>query len=183
MSSSTGNVLENEVYPTPLGCVLSIMSVITFRPDDIFLEPCKGDDVIRDQVPLPEHRKLWAEIRSGRDYLKSSFPQVDVIITNPPFSLSTDFLRKSFSELAPDGTLIYLQRVNWLGSIKRVGFWGEIGFPNKFPIIIPRPRFDKRPGKSGDSCEYAWFIWDKGGRVHLPNGLSHLFSVDIKSIT
>ena len=183
MSSTRGEVLENEVYPTPLGCVLSLMSVIQFRPTDIFLEPCTGDDVIRDQVPLPEYRKLWAEIRRGRDYLAASFPQVDVIITNPPFSLSEQFIRKSFSELTPDGTLIYLQRVNWLGSIKRVPFWGEIGFPNKSPIIIPRPRFDKRKGKSGDSCEYAWFIWDRGGRVHLPDGLSHLFSVDMKSIT
>lgn len=183
MSSTTGKVLENEVYPTPKGCIMSLMSVITFRPDDIFLEPCKGDDAIRDQVPLPEYRKLWAEIRSGRDYLTTGFPKVDVIITNPPFSLSTEFLRKSFSELTPDGTLIYLQRVNWLGSKKRVPFWGEVGFPNKFPIIIPRPRFDKRPGKTGDSCEYAWFIWDRGGRVHLPKGISHLFSVDTKSIT
>ncbi len=180
MSSSTGKVITNEVYPTPKGCILSLMSVVQFRPKDIFLEPCTGDDAIRDQVPLPEWQKLWAEIRRGRDYLATDFPQVDVIITNPPFSLSTDFLRKSMSELAPDGTLIYLQRVNWLGSKLRVPFWGEVGFPDKFPIIIPRPRFT---GGGSDSCEYAWFIWDRGGRVHLPNGFSHLFSVDTKSIT
>lgn len=102
-----------------------------WRPGDTFLEPCRGDEGrIYDRVPLPESQKDWAGISMGRDYLAHDFGrQFDVIITNPPFSLTEEFLEKSLAELKPDGTLIYLQRVNFLGSIKRVPFFARIGFP------------------------------------------------------
>lgn len=176
MSSSDGqNIRENELYPTPDKVVDALMGVIEFRPSDLFLEPCKGTGAIIDKVPLPFYQKIYAELSEGVDYLTTAFPPCDVIITNPPFSLTCEFLRKSFRELKPDGTIIYLQRVNFLGSIKRVPFWKEIGFPEKAPIIIPRPRF---VGGGSDSCEYAWFIWDRGGRVDLPDGFSHLLTLD-----
>lgn len=173
MSSTNGNVIPRELYPTPECVVDALMKVIKFRPDDNFLEPCFGEGAIFHKVPLPAIQKSRAEISLGIDYLTTEFPKKDVIITNPPFSLTEQFLEKSMSELADDGTLIYLQRVNYLGSKKRVPFWAKIGFPNKTPIIIPRPRF---VNNGSDSCEYSWFIWDKGDRVSLPLGLSHLIS-------
>ncbi|HGY5247270.1 TPA: DNA methyltransferase [Aeromonas salmonicida subsp. pectinolytica] len=172
MSSTTGNTIERELYPTPISAVVALMRHIQFRQGDTFMEPCRAEGNIYDAVPLPDGQKEWAEIRHGRDYLDWDFGrQFDVIITNPPFSLTEEFMRKSLSELAPDGTLIYLQRVNFLGSKRRVPFWAEIGFQNKTPILVPRPRF---VGGGSDSCEYCWFIWDRGNRVALPDGLSHL---------
>jgi hypothetical protein len=176
MSSSTGlNIRENELYPTPEAVVEALMRVVRFRPSDMFLEPCKGTGAIINKVPLPFYQKVYAELSEGVDYLTTPFPKVDVIITNPPFSLTEEFLRKSFRELKPDGTLIYLQRVNFLGSLKRVPFWAEVGFPEKTPIIVPRPRF---VGGKSDSCEYAWFIWDRGYRVCIPDGISHILTLD-----
>lgn len=175
MSRTNGkNIESQEFYPTPAGAVMALMSVVVPRPGDLFLEPCRGDGAIIDQVRLPETQKIWAELREGVDYLATPFPKCDLIITNPPFTLTEAFLRKSFSELKPDGTLIYLQRVNFLGSLVRVPFWAEIGFPVKTPILVPRPRFVRG---GSDSCEYMWMIWDRGGRVSLPDGLSHLFSI------
>ena len=175
MSRTNGKGKESqEFYPTPAGAVKALMSVVVPRPGDLFLEPCRGDGAIADRVALPDTQKLWAELREGVDYLATPFPKCDLIITNPPFTLTEEFLRKSFSELAPDGTLIYLQRVNFLGSLVRVPFWAEVGFPEKTPILVPRPRFVKG---GSDSCEYMWMVWDRGGRVVLPDGLSHLFSI------
>lgn len=171
MSSTTGNTIPRELYPTPTPSVKALLSHITFRPEDTFLEPCRGTDAIYSEVHIPESQKYWAEIERGVDYLNTPFEQMDVIITNPPFTLTEEFIRKSLSELAPNGTMAYLQRVNFLGSKKRVPFWSEVGFPNKTPIIIPRPRF---VNGGSDSCEYCWFIWDQGGRVNLPLGLSHM---------
>lgn len=175
MSSTSGKAkVPQESYPTPARHVDALMCAIQPRPGDLFLEPCRGNGVISDRIRLPEYQKLWAELREGVDYLTTPFPQCDLIVTNPPFTLTKDFLRKSFSELAPDGTLIYLQRVNYLGSIDRVPFWAEIGFPEKTPILIPRPRF---VGGGSDSCEYMWMIWDRGNRVSLPDGISHLMAI------
>ena len=171
MSSTVGNTIPRELYPTPTPSVKTLLSNLTFKPTDTFLEPCRGTDAIYGEVNLPDSQKYWAEIDRGVDYLKTPFKQVDVIITNPPFSLTEEFIRKSLSELAPDGTMAYLQRVNFLGSKKRVPFWAEVGFPNKTPVIIPRPRF---VNGGSDSCEYCWFIWDRGERVNAPIGLSHM---------
>lgn len=172
MSSSNGHVIENEVYPTPKSFVRSLLDFVTVRPTDNFLEPCRGATrVIYDAVNLPEEQKFWAEISEGRDYLATDFGEatMDLIITNPPFSMTEEFIRKSLKELKPDGTLIYLQRVNYLGALKRRQFWTEVGYPNKFSVLMPRPKF---VGKGGDSTEYAWFVWDHGDRFQKPQGLS-----------
>jgi hypothetical protein len=177
MSSTHGNVRENELYPTPDNVVDALIAQLVLRPTDRFLEPCIGTGAIYDKINLPEAQKSWAELDRGVDYLTTSFGQQDVIITNPPFSITTDFLLKSLSELAPDGTLAYLQRVNFLGSKLRVPFWAQVGFPNKTPVIVPRPRF---VGGGSDSCEYSWFIWDSGNRFpNMPSGLSHIISADL----
>ena len=107
MSSTNGNVIDKEVYPTPSDAVAALMAVLNINPTDRFLEPCKGDGAIYDAVPLPTAQKEWAEIRLGRDYLATNWGEkFDLIITNPPFSLTEQFIEKSMSELAPWGTLI-----------------------------------------------------------------------------
>ncbi|HGS4926192.1 TPA: DNA methyltransferase [Vibrio parahaemolyticus] len=174
MSRTTGNVIEREMYPTPDEVVDALLKHLEIRPSDKFLEPCKGTGSIYGKIKLPEEQKYFAEISEGIDYLETNFEKMDIIITNPPFSLSEEFIKKSLSELADDGTMIYLQRVNFLGAIKRIGFWQEVGMPNKLPVIIPRPKFIR--GKTGDSCEYAWFVWDRGHRLNLNDGLSSIVS-------
>lgn len=170
MSSTSGKVREHELYPTPKDTIESLFKHLVLRSTDTFLEPCRACGAIYNTIGLPEEQKDWAEIREGRDYLTHDFgKKFDVIITNPPFSLTTEFLAKSKSELAEGGTLIYLQRVNFLGSIKRRPFWQEFGTPEKLGVIVPRPRF---VAGGSDSCEYAWFIWDEGGRVRLDKGVS-----------
>lgn len=174
MSSTIGNINPKDNYPTPINAVEALLSKLTLRDNDNFLEPCRGTKNIFDRINLPKKQKFWAEINEGVDYLSTDFIQQDVIITNPPFSLTIEFIKKSLSELTHDGTLAYLQRVNFLGSKCRVDFWAEIGFPNKTPIIVPRPRF---VNGGSDSCEYMWMIWDKGNRfADIPNGISHLIS-------
>jgi len=172
MSSTRGNVISQEHYPTPINLVKALIDRLIVKRSDLFLEPCKADGNIYNLIDLPEAQKSWAELSFGVDYLKTEFPKQDIIITNPPFSLTCEFFRKSLSELQPDGTLAYLQRVNFLGSQIRLPFWQEIGFPNKFPVIIPRPSFVYG---STDSTEYAWFIYDFGHRfLTIPKGVSSL---------
>lgn len=174
MSSTTGNTIEHDDYQTPQNAIDALLKLVELREDDDFLEPCRGTESrIFNAVNLPKEQKYWCEIQENRDYLTTDFgKKFDVIITNPPFSLSEEFIRKMRSELAEDGTLIFLQRVNFLGSKKRIPFWNEIGFPEKAPILIPRPKFTKN---GTDSCEYCWYIFDSGHRTNkIPNAFSHI---------
>lgn len=149
--------LEHDFYPTPLYSFQPLLDRIDFSNINSFLEPCKGDGRILNKINCKN--KYWAEIREGVDYLTTPFSPVDLIITNPPFSLSLEFLEKSLTEAQ---TVCYLQRLNWLGSQKRQTFWNN-HIPDKLFILAKRPQFKKELGLGGgtDSTEYAWFIWDK----------------------
>ncbi|THE26563.1 DNA methyltransferase, partial [Vibrio cholerae O1 biovar El Tor] len=46
MSSTNGEVLENELYPTPAEVVDALLAKLTLRSSDTFLEPCYGTGAI-----------------------------------------------------------------------------------------------------------------------------------------
>lgn len=73
----------------------------------------------------------------GVDYLITAFPTVDLIITNPPFPLALQFLQKSLSEAQ---TVIYLLRLNFLGSRGRRDFW-QANRPTHILALPDRPVF------------------------------------------
>jgi hypothetical protein len=78
-----------------------------------------------------------------------------------PYSLALPFLRKSLSEA---DTVVYLLRLNFLGSVTRKRFWDAYP-PTHLFTITPRPRF---VNGGSDACEYGWFLWDRGERVLTP---------------
>lgn len=80
-------------------------------------------------------------------------PRVDVIITNPPYSVAEEFIRRSINQ-AP--VIAMLLRLNFLGAVERGPLY-KMWKPD-LGQINPRP--------FPDSCEYAWFVshpWG-GGR-------------------
>lgn len=149
---------ENDYYPTPVSAITPLLDRIDFNRVLTFLEPCCGDNRILNLIPA-DKIKFWTEISKGRNYFDYKFEDVDLIITNPPFSTAIEFLTKSLSE---GKTVYYLQRLNWLGSDKRKSFWNS-NPPEKIFVLSKRPQFKRELGLGGgtDSTEYAWFIWDK----------------------
>jgi 23S rRNA A1618 N6-methylase RlmF len=174
----TGSLPQDKYY-TPRWCIQLLIDRIDFSKVNSFLEPCNGDGRISKEVEIAI-RKVHnntilldaCEIDYGVDYLTydihtgiiSVNKLYDLIITNPPFSKSIEFLTKSLKEAS---TVCYLQRLNWLGSQERKEFWNN-NTPDKIFVLSKRPQFMKEMGlKSGsDSTEYAWFIWDKLGIVN-----------------
>jgi hypothetical protein len=160
--SSTGRggiKIDQDKYYTPRWCIEKLVERIDFTTVRSFMEPCAGDGRINDYIPNGIVK--WScELDRGVDYLTHLVQyKDDLIITNPPFSKSIEFLTKSLNEAL---TVCYLQRLNWLGSKTRKDFWNN-NTPDKLFILAQRPQFMKEMGlKSGsDSTEYAWFIWDK----------------------
>ena len=158
-STGRGSIrISQDFYPTPLSSLTPLTERIDFDKVKTFLEPCRGDGRILNLIPKNIDTK-WCEIRQGVDYFSTTFSGIDLIITNPPFSKSIEFLKKSLKE---GSTICYLQRLNWLGSKKRKDFWNE-NTPDKLFILSKRPQFKKELGlgEGTDSTEYCWFIWDK----------------------
>lgn len=106
------------------------------------LDPCKGPGAFLKWMPGAE----WCEVREGRDFYAWRKP-VDWIVSNPPYSIFSDFLRHSFTVAE---NIVYLIPINkafnsdrmmrevheWGGipSIYVVGGGGALGFPIGFCI-------------------------------------------------
>lgn len=156
--------IPQDMYPTPQAPIDALLNVMRFPHWVSFHEPCRGDGAIYNRMRVL--RRSHCEISEGVDYL-TYLPDVhhDLIITNPPFSLALEFLQKSLQEA---DTVIYLLRLNFLGSQKRRAFW-QANRPSHVLVLANRPCFTG-DGKT-DSIEYAWFCWDRGGFVTLPPGV------------
>lgn len=178
--------VSNDRYITPAPAIDSLLNVLDLSECRSFGEPCKGDGAIYDRVPC--FNKRYAEIDEGINYLATSFPQTDLIITNLPFSLALEFLQKSLSEA---DSVFYLLRLNFLGSGIRKPFWNA-NPPSHVMVLSKRPCFvwvckackaAYHPATTTvcecggavraqtDSIEYAWFGWDRLGMCTLPAGV------------
>ena len=117
-----------------------------------------------------------AEVKG--DYLKkdvkSFSPQI--IITNPPFNLAVPIIEKALNDVADDGYVIMLLRLNFFGSKERKSFFDKympewcfvhnirIGFTYKKYengyVLFDKNGQVKRG--STDSIEYAHYVFRKG---------------------
>jgi hypothetical protein len=144
---------ENDFYATPEWCVDLISDEIDWKDIFRFYEPCKGDGAIYNKINMPEDKKHFDEISEGKDYLVGEKRRVDLIVTNPPFSLALEFLEKSMGHSV---NIAFLLRLNFLGSQRRKPFWEKYGTPSRLFVLSKRPSF---AGRGTDATEYAWFCW------------------------
>ena len=79
----------NDVVFTPEWAAQDI--VAHFKPTGKILEPCKGQGAILKYLPGAS----WCEITEGKDFFQWVEP-VDWIISNPPYSVYSEWLRHSF---------------------------------------------------------------------------------------
>ena len=193
-------VIPNEVYQT--------------RPEDVeklcdefgvfvynhvrFREPCVADgtilEVFKRRMGISPQQWDTFEIREGRDYLDTNLNrgEVDVVVTNPPFSMAQEFVDLSLSE-AP--VVCYLLRLNFFGSQQRKEWWQD-KMPSHLFVLADRPSFVDTCNTKGcgakfdwkhnitrcplccgsvspgtDATEYAWFVWDRYGMMRRPPGV------------
>lgn len=186
--------VSNDRYLTPAAPIDALLGVMHYSPLRHFHEPCKGAGAIYDRIRCL--RKSYCEIAEGIDYLTHApHSRYDLIITNPPFSLALEFLQKSLQEA---DTVVYLLRLNFLGSQERRAFW-QANRPTHVLALSQRPCFvwvckgkgggkgcgssylpestrvcaccGGRVGPGTDSIDYAWFAWDRAGYVMLEPGV------------
>ena len=128
------------------------------------LDPVLDACELREECAQP--LKEYADIIQIGDYFELGPPpdqQYGMIITNPPFSLAMEFIRRSLK--ADTRFVVMLLRLNYVGSQDRHNF-----FTTCTPDIYVLPN---RPSFKGtgdvDSIEYAWFVWDRSN-LHRSRG-------------
>lgn len=144
--------VENDNYPTPLSCIELIADKINWGVVSTCCEPCAGEGAIIDALHLKEVRRQTCEIERGSDYLSETMADNDLTITNPPYLLAEEFLRKSLSH---SRCTVYLLRLGFLGSKKRKEFLSR-NRPSHVYVLSERPSFvDVCAGKAKTKKEPA----------------------------
>lgn len=85
----------------------------------------------------------------------------DVVITNPPFALAIEFIRKAFMCVKDGGYVVMLLRLNFFGSKERNLFFRSGNMPGATYVHAQRLGFT--PDGKTDSIEYIHAVWQKTG--------------------
>lgn len=160
----------NDFYETPGWVTRALLAKL--GPVSSVLDPCAGNGAILAEFPetiikygieLDYTRAVACEatMRVG-DALWSErdWPTVDLVITNPPYSLAMEFVEKALNQTS--SLVAMLLRLPFVCSQKRRDF--HIAHPSKLYILPKRPSFT---GGGTDATEYAWFVWSNDDR-HEP---------------
>ena len=82
----------NDVVYTPKPVALKMISMCNITPEMTVLDCSRGGGVFYDN--LPPCKKDWCEITDGKDFFEYN-ERVDLIISNPPYSLWNKWLQKT----------------------------------------------------------------------------------------
>lgn len=167
---------RHDAYETPPWAVWRLLDAIDL-PGGNWLEPCAGtgeiiravnnrrDDVRWTAIEIREccQQKLEAsgiervemgdffELPQWRNGV-SPVCHIEVVLTNPPFSLAERFVRQSMM-LAP--VVAMLLRLNWLAGPRAE--WLRESMPDVF-VLPNRPSFT---GGGTDATEYCWAVFER----------------------
>lgn len=108
---------------------------------------------------------------AGVDFLQSDrLERVSCILTNPPYSLATEFIEHSLDVLPDNGLAIFLLNLNYITGkdrYKRVYSKGCLESLWVFPTRINCYKNDVRTKDAG-SVNYAWFVFRKTDKPITP---------------
>ncbi len=156
------NRSENDFYPTPPECTHALLPYIPKTVKTIW-EPACGDGAMVKVLSNSGYTVYGSDLRTegiygsvGIDFLKCNrFETPDAIITNPPFNLAEDFIRKALS-VSP--VVCMLLKSQYWHAAKRVNLF----ISHKPSYILPmtwRPDFS---GGGNPTMDCIWTVWISG---------------------
>lgn len=173
LESPVAGRIDNDWYATPARDVEGFLDAagINVRGLSVY-EPSAGDGAILDVCNARGARRLHGQelveeraricrlkgydVQSG-DALLHPWGTADLLLGNPPFSLSLEFAERAAAWAKKNRRpAALLLRLAFLESKKRAAFHAE--WPADIFVLSERPSF-RRDRKGTDSAAYAWFVW------------------------
>lgn len=98
---------------------------------------------------------IESDIALGQDFLTMQPPKVDFIITNPPFDLKDEFLKRCYELQIPFALLLPLTAI---GGVAR----GKLFQKHGLELLIPDRRINFINDDAKKACWFhsAWFCWN-----------------------
>ena len=155
----------DDLYCTHPKAVEELLRLEKFSSD--IWEPCDGLGHISDALAANGYNVRRSDLYTrDRDIEQLDFLACEEtwgydIITNPPYSRATDFVRKALSVVADGHKAAMWLRILYLESAERKRLFAE--HPPVRVWISSRRIPCGKNGVFGASAQgYAWFVWEKG---------------------
>lgn len=168
--------IKAEVFRTPSYAYTPLLDYRTEWFEGVGFDPSAGDgrmiaEIVQRGNAGPhylndlrgeEEASILASVPNGRitigDYLaKPVHPVVDFVITNPPFRLAVDFVKKARAHTT--GPICILQSVAWQGTRKRSEWLKGAGLAYVLNLSR-RPKWEVEIGEAHMNVyDYAWFVF------------------------
>lgn len=157
---------KDDFYPTPPAGTRALLAVETF--DGPIWEPACGAGDMSRVLEAAGHQVISTDLCSrgygetNVDFLMEWQPRAPNIITNPPFKICEEFVRKALA--LTTGKVAILARLAWLEGKARRELFERTPLARVW-VFSGRLGFDRgqiaEAGKGG-MIAFAWFVWEHG---------------------
>lgn len=147
----------SDFYPTPPEATQALLNFLRLPEGTTVWEPACGEGHMVEVMEQNRLEVIGTDIQTGTDFLKAEAPDgLEWIITNPPFSQSEAFIRKSAEHRVPFAMLLKSQ---YWHAAKRVALFSTITPAYVLPLTW-RPDFlFKTRGKGSPLMDVIWCVW------------------------
>ncbi len=165
--NNTGKRLKGDFYQTPKSMTEQFLDLFPVKHFPV-LEPACGNFAISDilRKKYGDENVIFYDIVEGKDFLneKNKYP---TILTNPPFSISTAFIKKAL-ECAVE-RISFLMPIDYLHGIERYENIFSVRNELNLQYVDVYVRRAMLTGEHRDDGKYntgmitwAWYSWMKG---------------------
>lgn len=154
-------------YPTPPDVTVALMDFLKIPKYQRIWEPACGDGYMVNAMRGMGYDVIGTDIQSGTDFLEADVPAggVSWIITNPPFSLSEQFIEKCIQHERPFALLLKSQ---YWHAKRRLPLFREHA-PSYILPLSWRPDFlFKERGSGSPLMDVMWCVWLMGPPMRYP---------------
>jgi hypothetical protein len=159
--ANRNEVVDNDLYHTPECLTLKLLEKEKFKK---VLEPACGDMAIVDPLRQNGVDVIFSDIERGADFLTAKLDlKKSDIITNPPFFLWDEFIKKS-KELNSRKSA-FIGRANYFGTVDR---YNSGIFDGLKTVYFFNRYVDYRTPRRKDGLFHVgamltgWFVWERG---------------------
>ena len=167
IGANQGSREKDDFYATPPSATEALLSVELF--DGPIWEPACGNGAISEVLKGAGHSVISTDLvdrgygEPRIDFLMETRPQSPNIVTNPPFKLGAQFVRKAVQLTTKKVAM--LLKVPFLEGIDRGDIFDELPFARLW--VFRRRQTFLRGGVDpvtmngyGGMIAYGWFVWD-----------------------
>jgi len=155
---------SSDFYETPPEATRALLGVLDLQEGTRVWEPAVGAGAISLVLDLAGMDVTGTDIRAqGVDFLQCEPIACDWIITNPPFNLANEFVRRAWSIDVPFAFL--LKATFW--NTKRTGeLFRDCPADGVYPLTW-RPAMAPDRGSS-PTMDFSWVVWRSGRKEFRP---------------